>query len=91
MRVVWSRGALSEIGRIHAYIADFNPSAAARLAAALLTAADSLEHFPHRGRPVGDNLRELTIVFPYIIRYEIRGQEVHILRVRHGKRRHSPP
>jgi toxin ParE1/3/4 len=87
VRVVWSRGALREIGRIHAYIADFNPSAAARLAAALLAAGDSLEHFAHRGRPVGDNLRELTVVSPYIIRYEIRGRDVHILRVRHGMRR----
>jgi toxin ParE1/3/4 len=39
------------------------------------------------GRPVGDNLRELTVVYPYIIRYEVLGNDVTILRVRHGMRR----
>jgi plasmid stabilization system protein ParE len=49
---------------------------------------DSLERFPQRGRPVrGTNLREWTLVYPYIIRYRIAGDDVRILRVRHGMRR----
>jgi plasmid stabilization system protein ParE len=36
---------------------------------------------------VGGNLRELTIVYPYVIRYEVLGNDVTILRVRHGMRR----
>lgn len=87
MRVVWSPAALLEILGIHNYIAGDNPRAATRLADALLNLGDSLESFPHRGRPVGDDLRELVAIPPYIIRYEIVGDEVIILRVRHGARR----
>ena len=86
MRVIWSPGALSEIGHIHSYVADHNPFAAVRLLDALLAAGNSLSRFPHRGRPVGDNLRELVFVYPYIIRYEVVGDMVTILRVRHGSR-----
>ena len=75
------------MARIHDYVADANPYAAARLVHALLVAGDGLATFPHRGRPVGNNLRELTTIYPYIIRYEISGDEVLILRVRHGARR----
>lgn len=86
MAVVWSSSALNEIAHIYTHVADFNPGAAAGLAEALFVAGDSLSTFPHRGRPVGNNLRELTVVYPYVIRYEIMGADVHILRVRHGKR-----
>ena len=87
VRVVWSPSALAETGHIYDYVADFNPLAAGDLATALLAAGNSLVDLSERGRRVGDNLRELTTVYPYIIRYEIRGEEVHILRVRHGMRR----
>ena len=87
MRVVWSPAALDEIERIYRYIATFNPAAAAALAEALLTQGDGLVNFPHRGRPVGDNLREIMPVYPYLIRYEVTGDTVQILRVRHGMRR----
>lgn len=72
--------------QIYIYVADFNPRAAAGLMEALTAAGNSLATFPYRGRPVGDNLRELTLVHPYIIRYEIAGNQVNILRVRHGMR-----
>ncbi|MFI4987782.1 MAG: type II toxin-antitoxin system RelE/ParE family toxin [Alphaproteobacteria bacterium] len=64
-----------------------NPAAARRLTDALLAAGDDLLSFPGRGRPVRDNLRELVVVYPYVIRYEIIGNQVTILGVRHGKRR----
>lgn len=87
--MIWAPSALQEIVEIYGYIAGDNPRAARRIADALLKAGDSLETFPHRGRPVGDNLRELVVVYPYIIRYEIEEDAVTILRVRHGARR--PP
>jgi plasmid stabilization system protein ParE len=86
MRVVWSPASIIEIGHIRDYLADFNPRAAQAVAAALIGAGDSLAILPDRGRPVGDGLRELTTVWPYVIRYEIDGDEVRILRVRHGMR-----
>jgi toxin ParE1/3/4 len=87
VRVAWAPSALLEIISIRNYIATYNPRAASDLVDALFKQGDLLERFPHRGRPVGDNLRELTAIYPYIIRYEIIGNEVTILRVRHGRRR----
>ena len=88
MQVIWSPAALREIAGIYRYIAQFNPSAAAGLADELLSAGDSLETFPNRGRPVpGTALRELTVVYPYIIRYRVADDHVRILRVRHGAQR----
>jgi plasmid stabilization system protein ParE len=55
----------------------------------LLTAGDGLASFPERGRLIGEGLRELTVIYPYLIRYEIRAGEIHILRVRHGAQRPS--
>ncbi len=87
MQVIWSPAALREISQIHSYIAQFNPRAAAKLAEELLAAGDSLVTFPNRGRPVpGTALRELTVVYPYIIRYRAEDDHVRILRVRHGRR-----
>lgn len=91
MRVAWSPSALREIIDIYNYVVNYNPRAASNLVDELLKAGDGLVNFPHRGRPVGDNLRELTTVHPYIIRYEIIGDEVTILRVRHSARRPTNP
>jgi len=88
VQVVWSPAALWEIGHIYNYIARFNPIAAANLAQRLFEAGDSLETLPDRGRPVpGTRLRELAVVYPYIIRYRVARDHVRILRVRHGRRR----
>jgi toxin ParE1/3/4 len=87
VRVVWPPSALQDIFNIYNYIADYNPGTASGLIDALLDAVDSLTKFPRRGRPVGDNLRELTVVYPYIIRYEVLGNDVTILRFRQCMRR----
>jgi toxin ParE1/3/4 len=84
VRVIWSPSALNEVQRIYDYVADLNPSAAGRLIQDLLAAGNGLELFPNRGRRITDMLRELTTIYPYIIRYEISRDEVRILRVRHG-------
>jgi len=87
VQVIWSPAALREISQIYNYIAQFNPRAAARLADELFAAGDSLVSFPNRGRPVpGTALRELTVVYPYVIRYRVADDVVRILRVRHGRR-----
>ena len=88
MRVVWSPSALRDIRHIYRYIARFNQRAAEDLARELVAAGDSLESFPQRGRPVpGAHLREWALVYPYIIPYRTAGDQVRILRVRHGMRR----
>ena len=81
----WSRPALADIARIYDYVAQFNPTAAARVARRLDEAAGELELFPHRGRQTGrPGRRELTIVSPYILTYEVRSDLVEVLGIRHG-------
>jgi plasmid stabilization system protein ParE len=71
---------------------EFNPRAAAHVAETLRDQANSLVHFPGRGRPVpGTNLRELVAAYPYIIRYRVDGDVVVILPVRHTSRRPTSP
>jgi toxin ParE1/3/4 len=86
--VVWTLSALSDVADIRRYIGTFNPLAAQRIAARLIAVGNGLVNFPDRGRPVlGTDLREATVVYPYIIRYRVDGDRVLILRVRHGMRR----
>jgi plasmid stabilization system protein ParE len=88
MQVVWTEPALDGIALAYDYIFEFNPRAAMHVAHTLRAEGDSLEHFPHRGRPVPrTNMRELVSSYPYIIRYRIEGDRVIILRVRHTARR----
>jgi toxin ParE1/3/4 len=88
LQVIWAPAALHDVAQIYGYVARFNPAAAERLAQALLAAGDSLVSFPNRGRPVpGSQLRELTVAYPYVIRYRVAADHVRILRVRHGARR----
>jgi toxin ParE1/3/4 len=84
VQVVWTRGALSDLTRIVAYIEAANPWAASRLAAQLLSAANSLERLPRRGRPgLVPGTRELAIIRPYVIAYRA-AESVEILRVWHA-------
>ena len=88
LRVVWSPSALREVKRVFDYLRHFNPQAAAEVAAALVAAGDSLAEFPGRGRPLpGTDKREVVTVYPYIIRYQVAGGGIRILRVRHTSRR----
>ena len=52
MQVVWTEPALDGIALAYDYIFEFNPRAAMHVANTLRGEGDSLEHFPHRGRPV---------------------------------------
>jgi plasmid stabilization system protein ParE len=84
-RIIWSRAAREDLRSIRAYIDQFNPIAAGRVALALIEAADSLTDFPERGRVVGPGRRELTAVWPYVIRYRFDHGGVVIVRIRHGR------
>jgi plasmid stabilization system protein ParE len=84
--VVWSDAALHELVAIRAYIAIFDPAAASRIVTKLRQAGDSLADFPRRGRPSVDGLREMVTVAPYVLCYDVVGESVTILRIRHGRR-----
>lgn len=83
--VVWSREALANLDLIIAYIKQFDPAAAQRFAVALVDAAQSLESFPARGRSASNGTREMPVVPPYVIRYDLHGDRVTILGIRHGR------
>ena len=89
-RIVWSEPARNDLQSIRAYIGQFNPGAAQLMATRILAAAENLAERAERGRPIGKGRRELTIVWPYLIRYRIAGDAVLILRIRHGARRPTP-
>ncbi|MQP67675.1 type II toxin-antitoxin system RelE/ParE family toxin [Niveispirillum sp. SYP-B3756] len=82
--VSWSDQAISDLYHHVAYIDQFNPIAGDEMAARLLAAGNSLATFPRRGRARPDGLRELTVVPPYVLVYELTGDAVRILRIWHG-------
>ena len=82
--IVWTDDAVTNLEAIFTYVAAFNPSAAQRLAERLRAQADRLAVFPHRGRDAGEGRREMTTVWPYILRYRVEDETVIILRIRHG-------
>ena len=85
MRVIWAPHALDDVERIYDYIALFHSATAARMVIRLRETGDSLSEFPERGRPgSAPGTRELIAVRPYILVYEIAGDEVHVLRIWHG-------
>jgi plasmid stabilization system protein ParE len=85
-KVVWTDAAAAELEAITAYVAAENPVAATRLAQRLVALADSLAEFPKRGRVADEDCREMTTIWPYILRYLVEDDRVLILRIRHGAR-----
>ena len=85
-KILWTDDAVAHLEAIVTYIAAFNPDAASALGERLMTVADSLAEFSFRGRDVGDGRREMTTVWPYVLRYRVEGETVFILRIRHGAR-----
>ena len=85
-RIVWTDEAVAHLEAIAAYVSAFDPAAAARLAERLIAVADSLADFSDRGREAPRGAREMSIVWPYILRYRVDEDIVFILRIRHGAR-----
>lgn len=88
---MWTDDAVGNIEAIFTYVAIFNPDAASRLAERLMAVADSLAEFPNRGRDAGDGRREMKTVWPYVLRYRISGDDVIVLRIRHGAQGEDSP
>jgi toxin ParE1/3/4 len=60
------------------------------MAQRLTTAGNSLSGFPERGRTSSGGMRELAVIYPYIIRYRVRSDVVEIIRIKHGAQRPGP-
>lgn len=91
MRVIVSQAAQADLVRLRAFLKETNEAAADRAAATLVSAVQSLETMPARGRPLGkSNIRELVAPFGryfYILRYShsIPRDEVVVLRIWHSR------
>ena len=91
MKVKWARRAIFDIQNHISYIRLHSPASAARIALEIDQAGESLSMMPDRGRP-GDipGTRELVVVWPYIIVYQIEAEHLEILRVWHGAQDREP-
>ena len=89
MTIVWSPRAIAHLTRLRSFIAQENPNAAGRVAAALLHAVERLAEHPNLGRAgrvIGT--RELVVPgTPYVIPYRLRGDRVEVVAVFHGRQK----
>jgi toxin ParE1/3/4 len=68
------------------YLMDFDEKAAMRIAQRLIDCANSLAEFPQRGTPIGSDIRQMSLVYPYLLRYRVSKGRVEIVAIRHGAR-----
>ena len=89
MKIVWSPTAISDLESIRGYIAKDSPASAGRLANRIKESVNQLGRFPLSGR-AGRLPETRELVVPgtsYIVAYAIRGDEVWIAAVLHGRQR----
>jgi len=86
MRVRWTTKAADDLAHIVEYIRKDNPAAALRVARAIYQGVAGLPKYPNIGRiGLAENTRELIFPpWPYIAVYEIIGDQVQVLRIRHA-------
>ena len=87
--VVWLDEAVSDLKDIGLYIAKHNKTAAKKVLKQMKRSADQLSEHPLSGRTERvAGTRELVIPnLPYILPYQITGNEVRILAVMHTSRK----
>ncbi|MBD5647791.1 MAG: type II toxin-antitoxin system RelE/ParE family toxin [Desulfovibrio sp.] len=89
--VHWTANALDGLTRVHDFLAAVDAGAAQKALDAILAATDILQEFPHAGRLADDlepDYRELLIPFGvsgYVLVYEVRGQTVVLLALKHQR------
>jgi plasmid stabilization system protein ParE len=91
MRVRWLQKAISNLDSEADYIAEVNASAAAEMFVYVKAKVDELGDYPSMGRPGRvPGTRELVIDhYPIVVPYRVIGDELHVLRVFHTRRK--PP
>jgi len=95
-RVIIEASAEAQLDEAYLYIRAETPQAATRWQMGLLDAAETLEQFPGRcplapeASAFGREIRHL-IHGSYRLLFEIRGEVVYILHIRHGARRPLEP
>ena len=93
MRIRYTRRARADLAEIRSYLAQRNPRAANAVIASIRSRIAWLADFPLMARQTDEpGVRALSIVrYPYRVYYELAGDEVRILHVRHTRRRQREP
>ena len=90
-RLRWSPEALSDVQRLHRFLAPRNPAAANRAIQAIRSGVKVLELQPNAGRPAegkAAGFREWHIQFGssgYVALYRVELESIVIVNVRHGR------
>lgn len=89
MRLVYSQEAVADLVRLRTFIAEKNPTAAARIAAELIARVESLCLFPHIGHSVSlapepDVVRDM-VFSNYVVRYSVHTDALIVLCLWHHK------
>lgn len=87
MKLAYSQEAVVDLVRLRDFIANNDPTAAARFAADLVARIDGLRAFPEMGHSVSqapepDSIRDF-IFGKYVVRYMAHGSALVILRIWH--------
>lgn len=88
MPLRWTRAALADMGRLHAFLADVNPAAAAKVVQAWVQGAGGLQDNPRLGMRLNEiDPREVRriVVGQYEMRCELDADNIHILRIWHTR------
>jgi len=88
MELKWTNKALSDLVRLHEFLAPVNPQAAARTVQSLTAAPARLLEHPRLGEKLEEfeprEVRRLLIGH-YEMRYEIQGSTIYMLRLWHTR------
>lgn len=88
MNIRWSVAAQSDLDRLHSFLAQSDLDAADSVLDALIHAPEALVEFPRRGSRLGEfagrEVREFRVA-RYLIRYELRTDEIAVLRIFHAR------
>jgi plasmid stabilization system protein ParE len=88
VKLAWSARSVDDLARLHEFLAPVNPQAAAQVVQRLTAAANRLLDQPRIGEKLERyDPREVRrlLVAKYEIRYEVRGQNIFIVRIWHTR------
>jgi len=93
MKVCYSRRAVADLIGIADYVRERNPRAAEAIEQRIRASIVQLEMFPFIGRQTDDqNIRMFPIVrYPYLVFYEVVGDETIVHHIRDGRQQPIDP